>query len=201
MTGRVQAQPLSLLTGGVIVAGLIAVAVQLLTLDADLAGVAPWVVPMNIILVAVASSAVVRVRVRSANVGTAWTDSAIIICIVTLPSAWVAVDVFTGVLIAKLFCRISPYKALYNAGNLHLREALKNGEGEAIRSLPLIELAKQHYRDLLRADPGRWDARYNLERALWLAPEADDAASADDARTTPRERAITTMRSDGGDLP
>jgi mxaK protein len=91
--------------------------------------------------------------------------------------------------------------ALYNAGNLHLREALKNGEGEAIRSLPLIELAKQHYRDLLRADPGRWDARYNLERALWLAPEADDAASADDARTTPRERAITTMRSDGGDLP
>lgn len=91
--------------------------------------------------------------------------------------------------------------ALYNAGNLHLREALKNGESEAIRSLPLIELAKQHYRDLLRAEPSRWDARYNLERALWLAPEAEDAASADDARTTPRERAITTMRSDGGDLP
>lgn len=91
--------------------------------------------------------------------------------------------------------------ALYNAGNLHLREALKNGEGQAIRSLPLIELAKQHYRDLLRSDPGRWDARYNLERALWLAPEADDAASADDARTAPKERAITTMRSNGGDLP
>lgn len=91
--------------------------------------------------------------------------------------------------------------ALYNAGNLHLREALKNGENEAIRSLPLIELAKQHYRDLLREEPGRWDARYNLERALWLAPEADDASGGDDARSTPKERAVTTMRSDGGDLP
>ena len=40
-----------------------------------------------------------------------------------------------------------------------------------MESLPLIELAKQSYRDLLREDPGDWDARYNLERALWLAPE------------------------------
>lgn len=91
--------------------------------------------------------------------------------------------------------------ALYNAGNLNLREALKNGERDAVRSLPLIELAKQHYRDLLRAEPGQWDARYNLERALWLAPEADDAQGADDARAPSKERAVTTMRSDGGDLP
>ena len=80
------------------------------------------------VMVAIASSAVVRIRVRSANVGTAWTDSAILICIVTLPSAWVALDVFTGVLIAKLFCRISPYKALYNAG----KDALSATAGVAV---------------------------------------------------------------------
>jgi mxaK protein len=61
--------------------------------------------------------------------------------------------------------------ALYNLGNLHMRQALKNGTGGALESLPLIELAKQSYRDLLREDPGDWDARYNLERALRLAPE------------------------------
>src|SRR5262249_12053481 len=41
--------------------------------------------------------------------------------------------------------------ALYNLGNLNMREALKNGQGEAQRSLPLIELAKQSYRDELRS--------------------------------------------------
>jgi mxaK protein len=63
---------------------------------------------------------------------------------------------------------------LYNLGNLHLRQALKNGPSGAPESLPLIELAKQAYRDLLRDDPGDWDARYNLERALRLAPEVAD---------------------------
>jgi mxaK protein len=61
--------------------------------------------------------------------------------------------------------------ALYNLGNLYLGQALKAGPDRALESLPLIELAKQSYRDLLRDDPGDWDARYNLERALWLAPE------------------------------
>jgi mxaK protein len=63
------------------------------------------------------------------------------------------------------------HAALYNLGNLHLRQALKGGADRALESLPLIELAKQSYRDLLREDPGDWDARYNLERALWIAPE------------------------------
>jgi diguanylate cyclase (GGDEF)-like protein len=115
VAGRGRAQPLSLLTGGVIVVGLATVAAHLLTLDADLTDVPAFLVPVSMALVAVASSAVVRVRVRSATVGTAWTDSAILICIVSLPAAWVGVNVFVGVLIAKLFCRISPYKALYNA--------------------------------------------------------------------------------------
>jgi len=63
--------------------------------------------------------------------------------------------------------------SLFNLGNLRLREALKNGAEDVVNSLPLVELAKQNYRDLLRDDPMNWDARYNLERALWLAPELD----------------------------
>jgi mxaK protein len=66
--------------------------------------------------------------------------------------------------------------ALYNLGNLYMREALKNETDAAIHALPLIELAKQSYRDLLRDNPADWDARYNLERALRLAPEISDAA-------------------------
>jgi mxaK protein len=64
--------------------------------------------------------------------------------------------------------------ALYNLGNLYLREANREATDESMPALPLIELAKQSYRDLLRIDPGFWDARYNLERALWLAPEVED---------------------------
>jgi mxaK protein len=80
--------------------------------------------------------------------------------------------------------------ALYNVGNLHLREAMKSGPDEAARSLPLIELAKQSYRALLRIDPSDWDARYNLERALWLAPEIEEAAVNEPPE--PPQRATTT---------
>lgn len=80
--------------------------------------------------------------------------------------------------------------ALYNLGNLHLHEAMKSGRDEAARSLPLIELAKQSYRDLLRIDPGDWDARYNLERALQLAPEIEEQAAHEPPE--PPQRAIST---------
>jgi mxaK protein len=91
--------------------------------------------------------------------------------------------------------------AFYNLGNLHLRTALRNGAGQATESLPLLELAKQAYRDALRADPLAWDARYNLEQALWLAPELDDQAAADNEPPVQRERAVTTAPSIRSDLP
>lgn len=91
--------------------------------------------------------------------------------------------------------------ALYDLANLHLRAALKNGAEEAVRSLPLIELAKQNYRQVLHEDPADWDARYNLERALWLAPEFDIGADDIERPNGPRERAATTMQSSQGDLP
>lgn len=89
--------------------------------------------------------------------------------------------------------------ALYNLGNLHLRQALRIGAAEA---LPLVELAKQGYRDALRAEPGDWDARYNLERALALAPEIE--ARPDEDQEPPvveRERTITTAPAMRTDLP
>jgi mxaK protein len=90
--------------------------------------------------------------------------------------------------------------ALYNVGNLHLREALRVDPSDRMRALALVELAKQAYRDLLRQDPDDWDARYNLERALWLAPEADDAEE-DPVQPLQSERAPTTMKSERGALP
>jgi mxaK protein len=83
--------------------------------------------------------------------------------------------------------------ALYNLGNLHMRTALKANQVDAEQVLPFVELAKQSYRDLLREWPGDWDARYNLERALYLAPEgAEDLA--DDEPPSPKERSISTNR-------
>lgn len=40
--------------------------------------------------------------------------------------------------------------ARYNLGNLHLREALAHGEADIANALPLVELAKQRYRDAAR---------------------------------------------------
>jgi mxaK protein len=90
--------------------------------------------------------------------------------------------------------------ALYNAGNLQLREALKDGRNAAVRMLPLIELAKQSYRGALRQDPGRWDARYNLDRALWLAPELDESLSISVQRDA-ESRVMSTLQSTRADLP
>jgi mxaK protein len=88
------------------------------------------------------------------------------------------------------------HAARYNAGNVHLRQALAlratRGDAALGALITPTELAKQAYRDVLRAGPNDWDARFNLERALRLLPDQDD----DTAGGTPghSERAATTMR-------
>jgi mxaK protein len=91
--------------------------------------------------------------------------------------------------------------ARYDLGNLYLREALRQGVQQAPQQLPLIELAKQSYRDLLREAPSDWDARYNLERALQLAPEAGEEASADAEPQVNKQRVSTTQGLPRGELP
>ncbi len=91
--------------------------------------------------------------------------------------------------------------ALYDLGNLHLRQALRVGLEDEAQSLPLLELAKQSYRDLLRRDPDDWDARYNLERTLRLAPESDDDSDEDTGPPDPREHERSTIADPRMDLP
>jgi len=91
--------------------------------------------------------------------------------------------------------------ALYDLGNLHLHQAIKAGVADESQSLPLTELAKQSYRDLLRADPTDWDARYNLERSLRLAPEDEDDEDADTGPPDPREHERSTIADPRIDLP
>jgi mxaK protein len=91
--------------------------------------------------------------------------------------------------------------ALYNLGNLHIREAERAGADDPTQSLPLIELAKQSYRDVLRAQPADWDTRYNLERALQLAPELDDAPLEEEEAQETEEHVSSTVQGARMDLP
>ncbi len=91
--------------------------------------------------------------------------------------------------------------ARYNSANLLMRQAVALRDAEQFgQALALIELAKEHYRDLLRHDPGHWNARYNLERAQRLVPDPEEAevAAPSDRRA---ERAATTMRGFSPGLP
>jgi mxaK protein len=91
--------------------------------------------------------------------------------------------------------------ARYNAANLLLRRAMALREdGKADKAYPMIELAKEGYRQVLRREPSHRPARYNLERALRLNPEVD---AEDLASVAPEhaERAVTTMRSVSQGLP
>ena len=60
----------------------------------------------------------------------------------------------------------------YNMATLYMqRSMLVRQAGDNDIAIPLIELAKHQYRQLLRYDPAHWPAKYNLEQALKLVPE------------------------------
>ena len=84
--------------------------------------------------------------------------------------------------------------ASYNRANGYIIRAMEfSGVDNPHLGLPLAESAKDAYRALLRTDPGYWDAKYNLERALRLVPDPDDSADADPPPPQQSERAPTTM--------
>jgi mxaK protein len=91
-------------------------------------------------------------------------------------------------------------RARFNLGNLYLRDALQLGAIPTFESLPLVELAKQSYRDLLREQPADWDARYNLERALRLAPESEQQAE-EEEEPPHQEQTPSTLQGARIDLP
>jgi len=90
--------------------------------------------------------------------------------------------------------------ALYNTGNVYMRDAARRNSDEGFESLPLVELAKQAYREVLREWPDDWDARYNLERALRLAPEMEQEGDESDAPMK-EQRVMSTIRGEAINLP
>lgn len=92
--------------------------------------------------------------------------------------------------------------ARFNSANLLLRQAIAlRATAQPAQALPLIELAKEQYRELLRQNPQHWDARYNLERAQRLLPDPQDSDLDPTAVPRDRERAATTMRAQTLGLP
>ena len=92
--------------------------------------------------------------------------------------------------------------ARFNGANALLRQAIKVQAGaQPGQAIPLIELAKETLREVLRRDPSHWDARYNLERAQRLLPDADEADLLPEAPARSAERAATTMRAYSPGLP
>lgn len=92
--------------------------------------------------------------------------------------------------------------ARFNSANGLLRQALKLREGpQPGQAVPLIELAKETYREILRQDPQHWPARYNLERAQRLLPDPEDMDGGPLEVPRNAERAATTMRGYSPGLP
>jgi mxaK protein len=92
------------------------------------------------------------------------------------------------------------HDALYNTGNVYMRDAARRNPDEGFESLPLVELAKQAYRDVLHEWPDDWDARYNLERALRLAPEMEQEGDESDAPMK-EQRVMSTIPGEAINLP
>jgi mxaK protein len=92
--------------------------------------------------------------------------------------------------------------ARYNSANLLLRQAQAiSDKGQPGQALPLIELAKETLREVLRTDPQHWPARYNLERAQRLLPDPDEGDDQPPPPANQAERAATTMRGYSPGLP
>ena len=92
--------------------------------------------------------------------------------------------------------------ARYNSANLLMRQAMalkqSDNPGQAIA---LVELAKQTYRAVLRAEPGHWDARYNYERALRLQPDPEDIDAPIPGPRNDAERAASRSRGVAAGMP
>lgn len=92
--------------------------------------------------------------------------------------------------------------ARFNTANALMRQAVAvRATEQPGLAIPLVELAKENYRELLRTDPANWGARYNLERAQRLLPDPDDSDAPPMEPPSNAERAATTMRGYSPGLP
>ncbi|MEF7613026.1 hypothetical protein V4F39_03815 [Aquincola sp. MAHUQ-54] len=92
--------------------------------------------------------------------------------------------------------------ARFNSANLLMRQAMAvRATQQPGQAIALLELAKEGYREVLRHDPGFWPARYNLERAQRLLPDAEEEELQAGEPAPESERAVTTMRGHSPGLP
>ena len=85
----------------------------------------------------------------------------------------------------------------FNMATLYLQRALKIRSLDAGEdTIPLVELAKHHYKTLLRANPTDWPAKYNLEQALKLSPELAEPDIPDDAMPERSPKASAALNVD-----
>ena len=83
----------------------------------------------------------------------------------------------------------------FNLANLYLRQGITMvADEQQDLAIPLIELAKETYREILRNDSGHWDAKYNLERALALLPDVAAEEAAEEFNPEHSSRAIVSIR-------
>ncbi len=102
-------------------------------------------------------------------------------------SAYAAIDVASG---GQLQMDIK-----FNLANLYFREATQLREiGADDLAMPLIELAKQNYKEILRIDNDHWDAKYNLELALFVAPDTDPGDALEERNPERSPRALTKIQ-------
>lgn len=69
----------------------------------------------------------------------------------------------------------------YNLSTLYLQKAVEAADEQSDQTrLPLVELAKQGFRDVLRENPQHWPSRYNLTRAIALVPDLLEFSAEED---------------------
>lgn len=96
--------------------------------------------------------------------------------------------------------RLAP-AVMFNTGNLYLDRAITLLEDDTRDlAIPLIELAKENYRQLLRTNSQDWHAKHNLEHALYLLPETGEQDIDEDIMPERSPRALTAAPS-RGELP
>ncbi len=82
----------------------------------------------------------------------------------------------------------------FNLANLYIQYAHELGDDDAgDLALPLLELAKENYREVLRTNDQAWDAKHNLEIALALLPDAEEQELADEQMPEHSSQAAGTI--------
>jgi mxaK protein len=82
----------------------------------------------------------------------------------------------------------------YDVGNARARRAVGAVESSQIdKAIPEVRLAKEAYRAALRADPGLWDARYNLDVVMRLVRDFPELEAGEDETKAQPKRLWTDL--------